>query len=365
MIVSGWTATLRRDGRNVRTPGLLVAVVCACTWSPGAILAQERDTVGSSVLTELDEGDRLRVLVPPDTALEGTVVNVGAGSLVLRVKEAGPAGGVSVDQAAAIGSIEALWTRKRRTWLGAAIGAGAGAVLGSLAGAVAVGLSESSSDDDAGAVVLAGVLGAGAGAVVGGLVGSAFSNWNLRFRQQADGRGWSIGGGRKPGPDAAAADAAPPSDSDPLANRSGWLIVYGGGSLSTGAGSTQAGALLGGAIVADFGGIRVGPEVLLAGIGSSQGVVTYGGVVHVPVGHARFETYLVAGAGAQSWNSTGPSYDELDASLFALNGGVGLRLPVGSRTAAGMELRAHHSVQSYGGPVPWLFTLAATFGLGL
>lgn len=349
----------------MRTLGLLVAVVCVSAWSPRVTLAQERDTVPSSVLRQLGEGDRLRVLVPPDTAVEGTAVNVGSGSLVLRVTYPGPGGKAAVEQDATIESIEALWTRKRQTWLGAAIGAGAGAVLGSLVGLVAVGLSESDSGDEAGAVVLVGVLGAGAGAVVGGLVGSAFSNWNLRFRQDADGRGWSYGNRLEDSPDTTAKGAPAPPDSDPLANRTGWLIVEGGGSVSTGAGSTQAGALVGGAIVADFGGIRVGPEVLLAGLGSSQGVVTYGGVVQVPAGHARFEPYLIAGAGAQSWNSTGPSYDELDASLFALNGGLGLRFPVGSRTAAGVELRVHHSVQSYGSPVPWLFTMAATIGLGL
>jgi hypothetical protein len=349
----------------MRTLGLLVVVVCVCVWSPRVTLAQEQRMGASSVLSELDEGGRVRVLVPPDTVVEGNVATASARSLMLSVNDPGTAGGAVVDRAAAVESIEALWTRSRRTWLGAAIGAGTGAVFGGLAGAVAVGLSESSSDDDAGAIILIGVLGAGAGAVVGGLVGSAFSHWNLRFKQEADGQGWSYGDPPAQRPDPAVPGPAVAGDANPLRNRTGWLIVEGGGSVSTGAGSTQAGALLGAAIVADFGGVRVGPEVLFGGIGSSQGVITYGGVVQVPVGRGRVEPYVIVGAGAQSWNSTGPDYDQLDASLFALNGGLGLRLPVGSRTAAGAELRAHHSVQSYGSPVPWLFTLAATIGLGL
>jgi len=344
----------------LRRPGLWAfAAWTIVAATPGAV-AQE-PVAAPAALYELSDGDRVRVLVPPDEAVEGDVARVDSGRLVLRLDQIAEGAGASTEQAASFESIEALWTRSRRTWLGAGIGGGVGAVLGGLTGAVAAGLCEGECDDETVTIVAVGLLGAAAGALVGGLVGSAVSRWNLQFEQEADGRGWAYA----PGPEQVESGARLPSEVDPLRGRTGWLVAQAGGSLSSWSEFQQAGVLVGGAVVADFGVLRVGPEVLLGGIGGSQGVVTYGGVVHVPVAHGSMEPYLIAGAGGQAWNSTGPDYNQLDASLFALNGGFGLRFPVGSRTAAGAELRAHHSVQNYGGPVPWLFTLAATFGFGL
>lgn len=351
----------------MRTLGMLVVVLCVFVWSPRQTFAQEQRTGASAVLSELAEGGRVRVLVPPDTVVEGNVATASARSLVLSVNDPGTAGGAVVDRTAAVESIEALWTRGRRTWLGAGIGAGVGGVLGGLTGAIAHDLCESDCGDAAGTIIVVGIVGAGGGALLGALIGSAFSKWDRQFEQAADGRGWQHPPqGRAPVGLPTAEPGPPPTPvSGPFAGRTGWLNAHAGGSVSTGAESTQVGLLLGASIMADFGALRIGPEVLFGGIGGSQGVITYGGVVHVPLRHASLEPYLVAGAGGQGWNSTGPDYEQLDASLFALNGGVGLRLPAGSRTAVGVELRAHHSVQNYGAEVPWLFTLAATFGYGL
>ncbi len=341
-------------------PGLWAVVVwTVVAATPGAV-AQEPDSAPAA-LYELSEGDRVRVLVPPVEALEGDVARVDSGTLVLRIDQITEGKGMSNERSASFESIEELWTRSRRTWLGAGIGGGVGAVLGGLTGAVAAGLCEYACDGETASFVAVGLLGAAAGALVGGPVGSAVSSWSLQFKQEADGEGWAYA----PGPGKVEPEAKSAGDPDPLRGRTGWLVAQAGGSLSSWSDSQQAGLLVGGVVVADFGVLRIGPEVLLGGIGGSQSVISYGGVVHLPVAHGSMEPYLIAGAGGQSWNSTGPDYNQVDASLLALNGGFGLRFPVGSHSAAGAELRAHHSVQNYDGPEPWLFTLAATFGFGL
>lgn len=316
---------------------------------------------------DLRNDEPVRVLAPPAAVREGKVAEVDAESSVLRVRfDSQSENADDIEQVVSFGSVEALWTQSRRTWLGAGIGGGTGAILGVLAAGVGEGLCEyECGDTGTGTYIAAGLLGAGAGALLGGLIGSAFSRWDLQVEQEADGHGWRPGAEvyRRPGPPDARAGTA--SESSPLRGRTGWLVGQGGASLSSRSGSTQVGLLLGGAIVADFGALRIGPEVLVGGIGASQGVVVYGGVVQVPLGRGRFEPYIMAGAGGQSWKSAGPDFDQVDASLFALNGGVGFRFPAASRSAVGAELRAHHSVQNYDGSEPWLFTLAATIGLGL
>ncbi|MCL7969797.1 MAG: hypothetical protein M8867_09270 [marine benthic group bacterium] len=340
---------------------MLAILLCSA-----AMASAQETRPAPGAFPDLRNDEPVRVLAPPSSVREGSVAGVDTGSSVLRVRfDSESVNAADIEQFVSFSSVEALWTQSRRTWLGAGIGGGAGAILGVLAAAVGEGLCEYDCDSGAGTYFAAGLLGAGAGALLGGLVGSAFSRWDLQLEQQADGRGWQPGAEVYRRPDAPDADEGAAKESSSLRGRTGWLVGQGGASLSSRSESTQVGLLLGGAIVADFGALRIGPELLLGGIGASQGVVVYGGVVQVPLGRGRFEPYIVAGAGGQSWNSTGPDFDQVDASLFALNGGVGLRLPAGSRSAVGVELRVHHSVQNYDGSTPWLFTLAATFGLGL
>ena len=88
----------------MRALGLLVVVLCVCVSSPRVTLAQDQGMGASAVLSELGEGSRVRVLVPPDTVVEGNVANASARSLVLRLDDPGTAGRPVVDQAAAVES---------------------------------------------------------------------------------------------------------------------------------------------------------------------------------------------------------------------------------------------------------------------
>jgi hypothetical protein len=319
------------------------------------------------VLERLDEGARLRVWAPPEDPREGTYLGVRDGRLLLLGDSPRQPDGEIQSAAAALSSIEAVWTPKRRTWTGALVGGVAGAAGGILFGLFVSEVSEGDVESGSGALV-GGLLGAAAGAGIGALVGSAFSGWKLRYEAASDGRGWVA-----PSPVAAPAKGAQPASTEPepWGRRTGWLVGQVGGSAWTGAEATSGdasggvGALVGAAILAQFGAWRIGPEAQLAGLGADQSVVTYGGVVHLRLGGGRLQPYAIGGAGGQSWDSSGAAQGQTDASLFALNGGLGARIPVGRSTALGAELRAHHSVQRYDGATPWLFTLAATVGLGL
>ena len=344
-----------------------LCLLCSFLPLPTRVRAQEPAGL-DEIAAGIEPGTRIRVWAPPDDPLEGALLGIRDRRVVLRV-DAPAAGAEAWDGAAAFPSIEALWTRSRRTKTGAIVGGAAGVAGGVLFGLFVAGISES--DVNAGsAAAVGGLLGAGAGAALGALVGSAFSGWKLRYEAPADGRGWDP---PRWVPDAGGQVAwrGDGVRAEPWPDRTGWLVAHAGGSAWTGreasdpSSSGGLGGLVGAGIVADFGAWRVGPEVLLSGLGDSQSVVSYGGVLHVRLGHGRLEPYGIAGAGGQSWDASGAGAGQVDASLFALNGGLGLRAPAGRLAALGVELRAHRSVQSYAGSVPWLFTLAATLGVGL
>ncbi len=166
---------MRRSRLSVRLAilGLLI---------PGALPGQEF-TGPASLLLEMDAGDRIRVLAPPDTMVEGRVSSVYVESLVLDLDAPSSAGEDASQWATDFDSIDAVWTRGRQTWLGAAIGGGAGVILGGLTMAVASGLCEYDCDADAGDYVLGTLVFGGAGALVGALIGSAFPRWSLRFER--------------------------------------------------------------------------------------------------------------------------------------------------------------------------------------
>lgn len=145
--------------------------------APAALPCQE-STDPASLLQELDRGDRVRVLAPPDTLVEGTVASIYARSIVLDLET--PA---TEQWTTEFGSIDAVWTRGRQTWLGAAIGGGAGVILGGLAMWFGSGLCEYNCDSDAGDYALGTLLFGGAGAIVGALVGTAFPKWSLRYER--------------------------------------------------------------------------------------------------------------------------------------------------------------------------------------
>jgi len=340
--------------------------VCASLLLTSRSSAQEVSPI-LPALEEIDTGARLRVWAPPEEPREGTYLGVREGRLLLLDDAPRTEDGELRPAAAALSSIEAVWTPTRRTGTGALVGGLAGTAGGILFGLFVSEVSEGDLASGTSAIV-GGLLGAVAGAGLGALVGSAFSGWKLRYEASGDGRGWEA---PLPGAPAAGRAEPPPAGPEPWGRRTGWLVGQVGGSAWTGAETTAgdasggAGALLGAAILAEFGAWRIGPEAQLAGIGADQSVVTYGGVVHLRLGGGRLQPYAIGGAGGQSWDSGGASPGQVDASLFALNGGLGARFPVGRSTAFGAELRAHHSVQRYDGPTPWLFTLAATVGLGL
>lgn len=351
-------------GPRPRLRGLCAAI--ACLLVPSVARAQEAPGL-RPVLGTLEAGARVRVSAPPDAPREGRFAGLRGNLLLLEDDGPSLEGAGSPVHAAALSSIGALWTPGRRTGTGAIVGGLAGTAGGVLFGLFVAGMSEGDLASGTGAAV-GGLLGAAAGAGVGALIGSAFSGWKLRYEGAADGRGWDA-----PRPDAPPATGAapPPAGPEPWGRRTGWLVGQVGGSAWSGAespfdsASGGAGALVGAAVLAEFGAWRIGPEVLLAGLGADQSVVAYGGVAHLRLGRGRLQPYAIGGAGGQSWDSSGAGSGQVDASLFALNAGLGARIPVGRRTALGTELRAHRSVQRYDGATPWLFTLAATVGFGL
>ncbi|MEJ2483516.1 MAG: hypothetical protein P8049_10515 [Gemmatimonadota bacterium] len=163
---------------------LIAALAAAATMAPGALPAQQSGDP-AFLLLELETGKRVRVLAPPDTAVEGRVARVYVQSLVLDL-DARDAAGVGASQwTAETTSIVAVWTRGRQTWLGAAIGGGAGAILGGLVGSVARGLCdyECGDNSDAENILVGGLFGGAAGALVGALVGTAFPRWSLQYER--------------------------------------------------------------------------------------------------------------------------------------------------------------------------------------
>lgn len=131
-------------------------------------------------LTELSEGQRIRLTAPPLETREARVWGVDEVESVLSLEFEDRLGG---DEATHIRvpfeDVEAMWTHHRRTWLGGALGASVGLAAGLLLGA-------SLPPDDPGAATTAfGLIGTGVGGLVGALVGSATSGWRLQFSRGA------------------------------------------------------------------------------------------------------------------------------------------------------------------------------------
>ena len=162
--------------------GLIAPLLLATLALPAPLPGQQSSDL-TSLLVELNTGDRVRILAPPDPMVEGRVASVYAQSLVLDLEASGPGIAGGSEWATQIESIDAVWTRGRQTWLGAAIGAGGGLLIGGLAIGAASGLCEYECDTGAGDYVLGGVLFGAAGALVGALVGSAFPRWSLKFER--------------------------------------------------------------------------------------------------------------------------------------------------------------------------------------
>ena len=323
-------------------------------------------------LTELHEGQRVRVLAPPAERREGEVRAVDPASSVLSVGFApGEVGNDPAVREVDFSSIQSAWTHRSSVWSGFGWGAAGGALLGGLFGAAASSICDENCTAEY--VAVYGLLGAAAGAIVGTVVGAAISGWKHVFEAEADGRGWRPVAEGRPVPPDAATEPAPPEyrGADRLRAHSGWLTGRAGGWLSTWEGYpdapssvTQGGALLGASIMADFDWLRVGPEAMYGFLGD-QDVLTYGALFEIPILRRGGETYLLAGAGGQEWNSDEPSETTLTYGAFAINGGAGMRFPLGGRTALGGEFRVHYAAFEDDFTSPWLFTLALTFGYGL
>jgi hypothetical protein len=162
---------------------LLARLAVLALTLPSALPGQQ-PAEPASLLLELGTGDRIRVLAPPDSMLEGRVESVYVQSLVLDLDVPASSGDIGLQWTTEMEAIDAVWTRGRQTWLGAAIGAGAGLVIGGLTIGVASGLCEyECGDSSAGDYVLGGLLFGGAGALVGALVGSAFPRWSLQYER--------------------------------------------------------------------------------------------------------------------------------------------------------------------------------------
>ncbi len=156
-------------------------VVLALTL-PSALPGQQ-PVDPAPLLLELGTGDRIRVLVPPDSLVEGRVASVYVQTLVLDLPSA--SGDMASQWTTEMESIDAVWTRGRQTWLGAAIGGGVGAILGGRVGSVAAGLCEYECGDnsDFENALVGGLLGAAAGGLLGALIGTAFPRWSLKFER--------------------------------------------------------------------------------------------------------------------------------------------------------------------------------------
>jgi hypothetical protein len=163
----------------------LVALLALIALAMPSTLPGQQPADPASLLLELDTGDRIRVLAPPDTMVEGRVASVYVQSLVLDLDVPAASGGVAAEWTTEIGSIDAIWTRGRQTWLGAAIGGGIGAILGGLTGSVASGLCEYECGDssDFENAVIGGLIMGAAGGLLGALVGTAFPRWSLRYER--------------------------------------------------------------------------------------------------------------------------------------------------------------------------------------
>lgn len=137
---------------------LLARLAVLALTLPSALPGQQ-PAEPASLLLELGTGDRIRVLAPPDSMLEGRVESVYVRSLVLDLDVPASSGDIGLQWTTEMEAIDAVWTRGRQTWLGAAIGAGAGLVIGGLTIGVASGLCEyECGDSSAGDYVLGGLL---------------------------------------------------------------------------------------------------------------------------------------------------------------------------------------------------------------
>ena len=125
---------------------LFAPLLLAALAMPAPLPGQQSSDL-TSLLVELNTGDRVRVLAPPDPMVGGRVASVYAQSIVLDLEAPGPG---------PEGTPE--WTTE-------------------------IGLCEYECDTGAGDYVRGGVLFGAAGALVGGLVGSAFSRWSLQFER--------------------------------------------------------------------------------------------------------------------------------------------------------------------------------------
>ena len=354
------------------SPGSRVSLCLLHAMAVAGCAGGHRPLSTSAPLSGLEAGQRIRVLAPPEARREGEVRTVDSAASVLKVEfDPGVVESGAEVQQVDFGSIQSVWTNRRYVWPGAGWGAAAGIVLGGLFGAA---IGEGLEDVDSGAAIAVyGLLGAGAGAIVGAIVGSSMSGWRHVYDAEPDGRGWQpvpIAGRDAPGAAATLPDSEV-HEADRLRGRSGWLTARAGGWLSTwngysgsSGGITHGGILLGASILADFGALRVGPEALY-GFLSDQNVFSYGGLFEIPVLRRGGETYLLVGAGGQQWIQDEPSAETLDYGAFAINGGAGMRFPVGARTALGGELRVHFAAFDDDLDTPWLFTLALALGYGL
>jgi len=351
-------------------PSSRAPICILCATFVGSCAGSSPPPSSFEPLAELGAGQRVRVLAPPAERREGDVSAVDPSASVLRVEfAAGSEELVGVVEEASFSSIQSVWTNRRYVWPGVGWGAASGALLGGLSGAALSGIC----DDDCTAqyVAIYGLLGAGAGAIVGAIVGSAMSGWKHVYEAEPDGRGWQPVPAAVPSAGGAPAQAEKQRAADRLRGRSGWLTARTGGWLSTWEGYTgssgsvtHGGILVGASLVADFEWLRVGPEALYGFLGD-QNVFSYGGLFEIPVLRRGGETYLLAGAGGQQWIQTEPSLETLDYGAFAINGGAGMRFPIGTRTALGGEFRVHYAAFEDDLDTPWLFTLALTFGYGL
>jgi hypothetical protein len=162
---------------------LILAFLVMLGLAAPADLPGQESADPASILLDLDTGDRIRVLAPPDTTVEGRVASIYVRSLVLDLDSQAGAGSGGSQWTTDFGAIDALWTRGRQTWLGAAIGGGVGLIFFGLAASVGSGLCEYDCDTSAGDYVIGGLLFGGAGAALGALVGTAFPRWSLKYER--------------------------------------------------------------------------------------------------------------------------------------------------------------------------------------
>jgi hypothetical protein len=154
----------------------LLAVLSAPAAAQQATPAESLTAARARAIAALRPGDRVRLSLAGDGVVEGRFVGASVDS-VRFADRLGP-------RAVGLVTVDGVWTRRRHTLLGAAIG---GTVVGVSSGFLFYAIGAAVCSDGGGGchrwafATLGALGGAAAGALIGGALGSALTGWSRRF----------------------------------------------------------------------------------------------------------------------------------------------------------------------------------------